>query len=331
MSDAVVSLSQIELRSLGGNAMKRNLVLWMATVALGATLFLVVEGAAQSEGVTAHMLVTVEARKGSDVPTINKEDVMVFEGRDRDKVTDWVAAKGDNAAMELFILLDDGSNFTLGSQIDDLKKFIDAQPGTTKVGVAYMQNGMAKVEQDLTSDHQRAAKALRLPLGMPGVNASPYFSVSDLVKKWPASNARHEIVMASDGIDHFYGTGDLQDPYLSAAIEDSQRAGVLIYAIYFPGAGHFGHDYWANYWGQLYLSKLTDETGGESYNIGFTGPPVAFAPFLNDAAGRWEHQYTVSFVPKPQKKAGMQNVKLRTEVPNAELVGASRVYVPASR
>jgi hypothetical protein len=326
----VISLELNEVTGLGGKAMRRNLILRMATVTLGAILVLVVKDAAQSEGVTAHMVVTVEARKGSDVPTINKEDVMVFEGRDRDKVTDWVAAKGDNAGMEVFILLDDGSNFTLGGQLEDLKKFIDAQPATTKMGVAYMQNGMAKVEQDLSTDHAAVSKALRLPLGMPGVNASPYFSISDLVKKWPTSNARHEVIMASDGIDHFYGTGDLQDPYLSAAIEDAQRAGVLIYAIYFPGAGHFGHDYWANYWGQLYLSRLTDETGGESYNIGFSGPPVAFAPYLNDAAGRWNNQYLLSFAPKPQKKAGMQSVNLRTEVPNAELVGASRVYVPGA-
>lgn len=306
--------------------MKKNLVLMALAMVVSACL--AVRAVGQSGGGTARMTVTVEARKGSDVPTINKEDVMVFEGKDRDKVTDWTAAKGDNAAMELFILLDDGSSFTLGSQLNDIKNFIEAQPATTKIGVAYMQNGMAKVEQELTSDHALAAKALRLPLSMAGVNASPYFSISDLVKKWPPSNARHEVITATDGIDHFYGVGDLQDPYLSAAIDDAQRAGVLIYAIYMPGAGHFGHDYWANYWGQLYLSKMADETGGESYYIGFSGGPVAFEPFLKDAAGRFEHQYLLSFVPKPQKKAGLQNVKLRTEVPNAELVGASRVFVP---
>jgi hypothetical protein len=307
--------------------MKMILLLVASIVCFYVTQVAAQNGAASDQ---VRMTVTVEARKGSDVPTINKEDVMVFEGKDRDKVTDWVAAKGDNAAMELFILLDDGSSFALGSQLNDIKKFIEAQPATTKVGVAYMQNGMAKIEQELTSDHALAAKALRLPLSMAGVNASPYFSISDLVKKWPASNARREVITATDGIDHFYGVGDLQDPYLSAAIGDAQRAGVLIYAIYMPGAGHFGHDYWANYWGQLYLSKMTDETGGESYYIGFSGGPVAFAPFLQDAAGRWEHQYLLAFIPKPQKKAGMQNVKLRTEVQNAELVSASRVYVPAS-
>jgi hypothetical protein len=37
------------------------------------------------------MVVTVEARGGGNVPTINREDVMVYQGHDRDKVTDFAA------------------------------------------------------------------------------------------------------------------------------------------------------------------------------------------------------------------------------------------------
>jgi hypothetical protein len=194
-----------------------------------------------------------------------------------------------------------------------------------------MQNGIARVEQDLTSDHALAAKALRLPMGIGGVNASPYFALSDLVKRWPASNGRREVVMVSSGVDRYYGGNDMLDPYLSAAIEDAQRAGVLVSAIYSPGAGHFGHDYWQTYWGQLYLAKLADETGGESYYIGFTGPPVAFAPFLDDLASRLSHQYLLGFLAKPEKKAGLRQVKVTTEVPNADLVAAKMVYVPAGQ
>jgi hypothetical protein len=41
-------------------------------------------------------------------------------------------------------------------------------------------------------------------------------------------------------------------------------------------------------------------------------------------------QYLLTFIPKPEKKAGMQRVKLQTEVPNAELVSADKVFVPAT-
>jgi hypothetical protein len=92
--------------------------------------------AQQPAGVPAHVVVTVEAHKGKEPPVINREDVMVHEGRDRDPVGDWVPAQGEHAALELMILLDDGSNTTLGTQLDDLRNFISSQPDTTAVGVA---------------------------------------------------------------------------------------------------------------------------------------------------------------------------------------------------
>ena len=281
-------------------------------------------------GVPVHLVVTAEARHGSDVPEISQRDVMVHEGHDRDEVTGWIPAKGDNGALELFILLDDGSDTNLGTQLDGLRKFIMAQPSSAKVGVAYMQDGRAKVEQSPTSDHALAAKALRLPMGIAGVNASPYFALSDLVKRWPESTARREVFMASDGIDRYYGSGDLQDPYLDAAIDDAARAGIVVFAVYTPGAGHFGHSYWQNHWGQIYLSRVAEETGGESYYIGFTGAPVTFDPYLADMDRHLNNQYLLTFNAKPQKKSGLQRIKVTTEVSNAELVCAHKVYVPAA-
>jgi hypothetical protein len=297
--------------------------------ALSALAFCVSAGSAyaQNAGVPEHMLVTVEARHGKTVPDVGRADVMVYEGKDRDQVTDWVPAQGDHAGLELFILLDDGSGLNLGSQLESISKFINTQPASAKIGVAYMQNGIAKIEQAPTTDHALAAKALRLPVGMAGINASPYFAISDLVKKWPESPARREILMASDGVDRYYGTGDLQDPYLDAAIHDAERANIVVYAIYEPGAGHFGHSHWQSYWGQMYLSRLGEETGGEAYYIGMSGAPVSFDPFLEETAQHLEHQYWLTFQAKPPKKSGWQRIKVSTEVSNAELVAAHEVYV----
>jgi hypothetical protein len=280
-------------------------------------------------GVPVHMVVTVEARHGTTPPEITREDVMVKEGRDRDPVTDWVPAQGERAALEFFILIDDGASPSLGGQLDDLRQFINAQPATTKIGVAYMQNGIAEVLENPTSDHAQAAKALRLPRGLVGADASPYFSLQDLIKRWPESTARREVFMVSDGIDWFGGTSP-QDPYVDAAITDAQRAGVIVSDIYMPGQGHAAHSYWLYYWGQIYLSQVAEETGGEAYYIGFTGAPVSFSPYLDNLAHRLNHQYFLGFLAKPEKKAGMRRVRLQTEVPNAELVAASQVYVPAS-
>ena len=287
----------------------------------------VAAGQQSANGVPAHMVVTVEPHHGSEVPPVNREDVMVYEGKDRDAVTEWIPAQGDRAGVELFIMLDDGADSSLGQQLQDLRKFIDAQPASTKIGIAYMQNGTARIEQNLTSDHAQAAKALRLPMGIRGANGSPYFSLTDLIKRWPESPERREVLMASDGVDLFYGSGDLLDPYVDEAIQNAQRAGILVSAIYTPGVGHFGHSYWQTYWGQLYLAQLSDKTGGEAYYIGFNGPPVSFAPYLEDLDHRLSHQYFLTFLAKPPKKAGWQPVKLRTEVPKVDLVSADRIYL----
>jgi hypothetical protein len=275
-----------------------------------------------------HMVVTAEARRGADAPVIQKEDVMVYQGRDRVKATDWIPLQGERAELELFILLDDASDASLGSQLEDLRRFITSQPAMTRIGLGYMRNGTVEIVQNLTEDHTMAAKSLRLPFGDAGVNASPYFSVSDLIKRWPEAPVRREILMVSDGIDR-YGSGGASDPYVDQAVEQAQRAGIVIFSIYSPGVGHFGHSFWRINWGQNYLSQLSDETGGESFYLG-SGAPVSFSPYLDDLSRRLLHQYLLTFLAKPVKKAGMQVVKLRTEVSNAELVAADSVYVPAS-
>jgi hypothetical protein len=308
--------------------MTRRTILFVATAFLLTTLNAWGQQASAS-GAPVHMVVTVEARHGNSPPEITKQDVMVYEGHDRDKVTDWVPAQGEHGALEFFIMIDDGSSLSLGSQLEDLRQFIRAQPATTLIGIAYMQNGVAQVVQNPTTDHEQAAKTLRLPQGIVGAEASPYFSLQDLIKRWPQSTARREVFMVTDGVD-WLGGGTAEDPYVEAAITDAQRAGVIVFDIYMPGQGHAAHSYWLYYWGQIYLSQIAEETGGESYYIGFTGAPVSFTPYLNGVAQRLDHQYFLGFLAKPEKKAGVRRVRLKTEVPNAELIAAPQVYVPAS-
>ena len=91
--------------------------------------------------------------------------------------------------------------------MEDIRQFINTQPSITAIGVAYMRNGIADIIQNPTNDHAQAAKALRLRLGDAGASASTYFSVVDLIKRWPEGPVRREIMMVSDGIDRFWGSG----------------------------------------------------------------------------------------------------------------------------
>jgi hypothetical protein len=293
----------------------------IATLMFAAAAF-----ASLASAQNANLIVTVEGHHNKPAPTVTKPDVMVYSGKDRLTVTDWIPLRGDHAALEFFIVIDDA--VSLGSQLQDLRAFIEAQPATTAVGLAYMRNGGVQVEQDLTRDHALAAKKVRLPLGSIGASASPYFSLDDLVKRWPASPVRHEVLMISDGIDRFGGVGP-SNPYVDASIEHAQRAGVVVYAIYASGLGHFGHSLYRLNWGQSYLSELADKTGGEAYFQGFD-TPISLTPFLDEISKRLEQQYLLTFVPKSDKK-GLERIKLQTEIPGAELVAAENIYVQGDK
>lgn len=271
------------------------------------------------------MVVSIEARKGGNVPALNHEDFMVYQDKERLQVTDSVPLAGRNSDLELFVLIDDASNWTLGSQLTDLRHFINTQPASTAIGIGYMRNGTVFTAEELTKDHGRAAKALRLPVG---ASSSPYLSLSELIKQWPESTARREVLMVTSGTDPLGGDGVI-NPYLDTAIEDAQRAGIVVYAIYTPSTGHEAHSYWRMYWGQNYLAELADDTGGEAYMLGF-GAPVSIGPYLADITEHLTHQYRLTFLARTDEKPGLRSVKLTTEVPNAEIVAASKVYVPAA-
>ncbi|MGA2099835.1 MAG: hypothetical protein ABSG34_01975 [Candidatus Sulfotelmatobacter sp.] len=302
-----------------------------------ATTFGCAQASPDSAGVPVSMVVTVQAHHGSDSPAIASENVIVYQNRTRAKVTDWVPLQGDRAGLELFILLDDSHGTSYGTQLEDLRRFIMGQPATAKIGVAYMQMSGPKIVQSLTSDHSLAANALQLSLANLANGSNPFDSLGDLIDKWPAGSDRREVLMISKGMDDVYGNnpGAENDPYVDTAIEKAQRAGVIVFTI--VASNHPAAVSRAdmsdihserNFSGKNYLARIAEETGGELYDYR-SSAPTSFAPYLEDSTRRLNRQYLVSFLVQPGKKAGMQSVKVRTEVPHAQLVAAEKVYVPA--
>lgn len=278
-----------------------------------------------SQEVPISMIVSVEAKHAKEVPTVYKQDVKVTHDQERLQVTDWVPCQSQQSGLEMFVLVDDAANTDIGVQFFDLKKFIDAQPATTAIGVGYMRNGTVQIAQNPTRDHALAATGLRLPLGI-GATASPYLSITDLIHQWPQNGNCREILMISSRTDYLQGGPN--DTYLQSTIDQAQRAAVQVYAIYAAPLGHAGHSFWRLTWGQNNLSRLTEETGGEFYIQGLT-QPISFAPYLEQFGSRLVHQYKLTFLAKSGDKPGFQRIHVETEVSDAELVAQDNIYVPA--
>jgi hypothetical protein len=278
------------------------------------------------------MTVTLRVQgKNKRMPEVNREDIIVKQGKDRLKVTGWTPIGGDRSPLDLFILIDDAARHTVSSQFGDLREFIYSLPGTASVGVGYMRNGTVQVAQDLTTDHRSAANALRIPLGSPGVYGSPYLSVIDLMKRWPETQNRREIVMITDGIDRLHGWPQRRglaaiSPDVGTASAVAQRTGTIIHSIYTRGVGWRGNNFWEVANGQNAIAKLADETGGEAFFLGIRDP-VAFRPYLDRLQASLDNRYRLEFDAVAGKKPRLQDVKLTTEVAGVELDSADSVWV----
>jgi VWFA-related protein len=283
--------------------------------------------AAAQETSTGRAVVTAETKAAEGVTTIPKQSISVYQNRKLQDVSDWTPLRGARSGLQLVLLLDDSSRGNLGLQLNDIRSFLSGLPPTVQVAIGYMRNGTPNLVQNFTSDHAQAAKALRLPQGIAGGNGSPYFCLSDLVKRWPAgkNNVRREVIMVTDGVDRYSGGRfDPENPYVRAATRDAQKAGVIVYSIYYRGAGRFDRSALATDGGQNYLTQISGDTGGKVYLEGF-GNPVSFAPFLSDIQRKLQNQYELTFV--STAKPGLQPVRVKTNQPNTSLQFPARVPI----
>ena len=267
-----------------------------------------------------NIIVTAEGHHGAAPPEIGRNEITVRVGNRPAQVEGWTPLR--DKPLDLYIAIDDGLDTDVASQYNSLRSFMAEQPASTRIGLVYLRNGEALTAAALTSDRQQVAKALRLPLGEPGISGSPYVSIADLMKKWPATGARREILLISSGMDP-YSPADPLNPYLLSAIADAQRDGIPVDSIYFGGAGHLGHNYFRINWGENYLSELGDATGGEAYWQGF-GSPVLFDAFLKDFNQRLRDQYLLTLSPT-DAKPGLEPIRIMSTNPKVSLVAAKEI------
>jgi hypothetical protein len=293
---------------------------------VAAALLFVPSAKAQSQAAAGNVTFTVTAvgKKDADVSNIPKDDVQLFQGKDRKQIGDW--KKGDS--LFLAILIDDSIDTSAGGQWDYLREFIMAQPPATLIMVGYITDNGTRVLQDFTSDHALAAKALRLPIGFGSIGSSPYLGTLDLLKRWPKTGPRRSVVLISSGIDFFRGPGfGPFYPDLDPLIARAERQNTNIWTIYYPSAGHRGRSFFRTNNAQNNLDKLSQETGAESYFLGGQ-TPVSIKPYLDEIGMHLNNQYLLTFAGNGGAKGKYQSMKVKTELKEVEFFTPAAVFIP---
>ena len=275
---------------------------------------------------TVTMTVTAVGKKVTSPPLVTKDDVQLYLNKERTQIADLK----HGGKLYLAVLIDDSLDASIASQWNDLKAFLTSQPDTTYVSVSYARNGTAMLVQDFTNDHELAAKALRIPLGGGGAFSSPYLTLLDLMKRWPASADRRSILLISSGIDYFRGGFDFRSPDLDSTIGRAQKQNINVWTIYAPDAGHRGRGFFIANRAQSNLSQLSDETGAESFYLG-TAAPVTLKPYFDELSTHLSNQYLLTFKASGGAKGRFERVRVATELPYVEFLVASQAFLPAAK
>jgi hypothetical protein len=298
--------------------------------AAAATLGLAAQGfaAAANEGQGQAVVTVMPKGNESAGPTLQPQNLQVKVDGKQSSITNLAPAKGPDSPLELVILMDSSARSSLGTQLEEIASFVKEMPNNTKITIGYMENGRAALTGPLSSDAAEILNGLHLPVGGAGVSSSPYFCLSDLAKNWPSRDphARREVVMITDGVDYYNLRYDPDDPYVQASIEDSVRAGLVVYSFYWQNRGRLDRTQYENNAGQNLLSLVTQATGGNSYWEG-TGNPVSFDPFFKDLRQRFVNQYRVNFTAPLKNKPQVEKFSLKLQGADAKVYSPQQVFV----
>ncbi|HKP73733.1 MAG TPA: hypothetical protein VJT82_12395 [Pyrinomonadaceae bacterium] len=260
-----------------------------------------------------------ESRPASeDLQTV---DLVVTEDGDRQEILSTRSA-ADRTPLAVTVLVQDDLVSSIGNEISGLADFIRRLPPGSHVQVGYISIGALQLRQKFTTDLERAAKRLRVPIG--SANAAPfnpYVQIYDALKRYAGVplGSRRALLVISDGLDISRGlesSSPTQSVDLDRAINEAQRRGVAIYAIYAPTAGMPSYlSLIGNAQGSL--SRLAQETGGKAFFQG-TGAPVSFDPFLRELTDRLNRQFALTYLSTHADK-GFHRIKIEAPVSDAEI------------
>ncbi len=294
-------------------------VLLMLLLHGGAT-----NGTAQRRGSARPVTIPVTLRASDDdapVRAIQASDLTVLE----DGAPQQILSLRDTQRLPiaLAVLIQDDVVSSIANEIDPLADFIRRLPEGSRVLVGYMGAGSLRVRQRWTTNTERAADSLRIPLGTASAAPyNPYVQIREGLRRFESIPAgRRAMLVVTDGLDLSRGVSSSspsQSIDLDRAIRESQRRGVAIYSFYAPtlgGTANAGAVLTLN--GQGSLNRLSDESGGRAFFQG-TGAPVSFAPYFRQLTASLGNQYALTFLPTETDK-GYRRIEVTTQAPGIKV------------
>jgi hypothetical protein len=200
--------------------------------------------------------------------------------------------------LNLAILVQDDLVSRVGSELKRTREFIHSLPAGSRVMIAYITAGSLQVRQPFTDDLEKAAKALRQPIGSETASPyNPYVEVREALRKFDEASAnRNALLLISDGLDTSHGfdvDSAANSIDLLRAVKEAQKRNVAIYSFYAPGVGLTSWNHRAIGYGQSSLNRLSDETGGRAFFQGTSF--VTFDSYFDRLRETLNNQYAKAY------------------------------------
>ena len=178
--------------------------------------------------------------------------------------------------LNLAILIQDDLVPQVGNEIKITRDFIRSLPQGSQVMVGYITAGSLQVRQPFTTDLEKAARSLRIPLGSTASSPfNPYVEVIEALRKFDRSGSNaNALLLISDGLDTsrgFDSTAAGHTVDIDRAIKEANKRGVSIFSFYAPSVGLTSRSRIAASYGQSSLNRVSNETGGRAFFQGTSG------------------------------------------------------------
>lgn len=252
---------------------------------------------------------TVRDKHNALIPFLTKNDCNVFEDKQPQKLTSFVAEANQPLTLGILIDTSGSQQYVLPLEQQSATAFLKRilRPKDEAFVVSFDVG--VNLEQDFTNDTHLLDRAINHvqintaagggSVGVPGIGQGPFptqgqpkgtllydavYQVSN--DKMRAETGRKALILLTDGEDEGSDTKPKQ------AIAAAENANAILYVILIADRGqYFG--YGMGYTGDMQMRQLTEATGGRVINVGNNGKKLedAFAQIEQELRTQYVAQY----------------------------------------